>query len=141
MQLPIKAHYAALAMLALAQRHQSDEQVAARVIAREQKIPGQFLGQILQQLRASGLIISTRGASGGFRLSRVPSKISLAEIVDAVCVLTSACAPMDSESQLSQIVSDIWEELNQKQRELLEQLTLADLLAKLPKTPAAMFYI
>ena len=48
---------------------------------------------------------------------------------------------MDSESQLSQIVSDIWEELNQKQRELLEQLTLADLLAKLPKTPAAMFYI
>lgn len=141
MQLPIKAHYATLAMLALAQRCDAGELVTARVIAHEQKIPSQFLGQILQQLRATGLITSTRGASGGFRLSQVPARISIAEIVDAVCVLNGACTPTESESPLSQIVSEVWEELNQKQREILEQFTLADLLAKLEKSPAAMFYI
>lgn len=141
MQLPIKAHYATLAMLALAQRHGSSELVVARVIAREQKIPSQFLGQILQQLRATGLITSTRGSSGGFRLSSVPAKISIAEIVDAVCVLTSPCAPAETNAPLSQIVSEVWEELKQQQRELLEKLTLADLLARLEKSPAAMFYI
>ena len=50
MQLPVKAHYAAQAMLALAARHQYSELLAAKTISNDYGIPNQFLGQILQQL-------------------------------------------------------------------------------------------
>ena len=111
------------------------------MIAREQQIPSQFLGQILQQLRAAGLIISTRGSNGGFRLSRKPATISIAEVVDAVCPLTSSCTQTAVGSSLSHVLNDVWQELEQQQRELLEQLTLGDLLLRLEASPATMFYI
>jgi Rrf2 family protein len=141
MQLPIKAHYAALAMLALAERQKTLEQIPARVIAREQGIPSQFLGQILQQLRASGLITSTRGSSGGFRIARSPASITIAEVVDAVCSLTSSCTQSAEDSSLSRLLNEVWDEAEQRQRELLERVTLGDLLARLENSSSAMFYI
>ncbi len=141
MQLPVKAHYATLAMLALAERHASLELLPARVIAREQRIPSQFLGQILQQLRAAGLINSTRGASGGFRLSREPAAISMADIVDAVCPLTTSCGQWTDASRLSSAIQGVWQELEQHQRRFFERMTLDDLLRRVEHTPATMFYI
>lgn len=142
MQLPVKAHYATLAMLALAEQYDTDQQMPARRIAREQRIPSQFLGQILQQLRAAGLIGSTRGSSGGFRLAKRPADISIAEIVDSVCPWTGSCPVVEDPSWgLSQVIQDVWNELGQQQRELLEGLTLGDLLLRRETSPATMFYI
>ena len=142
MQLPVKAHYATLAMLALAEQYASEQLLTAKVIAREQNIPGQFLGQILQQLRASGLIGSTRGSSGGFRLSRLPAQISIAEVVDAVCPWSQESGVVDdAETPLASAVQSIWGELNQQQRDLLERVSLDELLSRVAITPATMFYI
>ncbi|MGN6547632.1 MAG: RrF2 family transcriptional regulator, partial [Aureliella sp.] len=96
MQLPIKAHYATVAMLALAQNFESGQPVTARAIADDHDIPSQFLVQILQQLRAAGMISSTRGSSGGFRLEREPSTISLADVIEAVCPASNAATPRSS---------------------------------------------
>lgn len=142
MQLPVKAHYAALAMLALAEQYASEQLVTAKSIAFEQKIPGQFLGQILQQLRSAGLIGSTRGSNGGFRLSRRPADISIAEVVDSVCPWSqSQEVDEEQETALSIAVHGVWGEINQQQRELLERVSLDELLLRVGKAPATMFYI
>jgi len=141
-QLPIKAHYATLAMLALADKFADDQLIPARVIAREQGIPGQFLGQILQQLRGNALIVSTRGSNGGFRLARRPADISIAEIIDSVYPWSASVVADASEtSALSVAVLNVWRDLNQQQRELLEAVSLADLLRRVEKSSATMFYI
>ena len=140
MQLPIKAHYATLAMLVLAGRYESREVQAARQIAIEQSIPSQFLTQILQQLRSAGLVSSTRGASGGFYLERAPQQITIGDIVDAVCPISQSL-PLENSSPLSEVVSEVWQELQSQQLALLERLTLADLLARCRDESSAMFYI
>lgn len=140
MQLPIKAHYATLAMLALSEKYESRDVLPARAIAVEQGIPNQFLTQILQQLRAAGLISSTRGSAGGFYLDHAPCRITVGEVVDAVC--PPSTTPSDAQaSPLSQIVSEVWDELKNRQRDVLDRITLADLIARSHNASNRMFYI
>ncbi len=129
MHLPVKAHYATLAMLALAEKHSSGELLSARSIASEHSIPPQFLGQILQQLRFAALITSTRGANGGFQLSRCPDTISLAEVIASVC--TASQREIDcKDSPYSEVVQAVWLHLEQQQLESLGQISLAELVAR-----------
>lgn len=141
MQLPIKAHYATLAMLALAERSESAEPVPARLIASEQRIPMQFLGQILQQLRAAGLIASTRGANGGFVLAKQPDQVSVAQVVDAVCP-AAASTPITTDREVphAAAVGEVWEQLQARQRALLSDVKLSDLLQR-ASVASPMFYI
>ena len=53
-------------------------------LARENQIPRRYLEQILNALRHKGLVQSTRGARGGYQLSRRPANISIGEIIRAV---------------------------------------------------------
>ncbi len=140
MQLPVKAHYATLAILALAEKYDSREVLPARAIALEHGIPSQFLTQILQQLRAAGLITSTRGSSGGFYLDRAPSSITVGEVVDAVCPAASSYTDQQA-SPLSQVVNEVWEEVKTQQREVLDRLTISELLARSQDSSNCMFYI
>jgi len=141
MQIPAKAHYAAVAMLALAARYRQGESVSARTVAEEHQVPNQFLVQILQQLRSAGLICSLRGSSGGFKLQRAPQSITLAEIVDAVCSPQPTSTTDGEVSNLNRVMAGVWEDVIQQQRNQLEQRTLQDLLDQAFAAPAAMFYI
>ncbi len=140
MQLPIKAHYATLAMLALAEKYASRDVLPARTIAVEHGIPSQFLVQILQQLRSAGLVTSTRGASGGFVLEQPPSAVTVGEIVDAICPASNS-PTNERASSLCNVVLEVWDEVKLQQREVLDRLTLADLLARAHENSNAMFYI
>ncbi|MFK7735568.1 MAG: Rrf2 family transcriptional regulator [Pirellulaceae bacterium] len=140
---PIKAHYAMQAMLALAEKHEDREPLPARQIARDQQIPSQFLTQILQLLRTAHLVSSTRGANGGFLLERSPDNVTLAEVVDAVCPSTQrdACVEQgESPGKLSHVMNEVWLELEQQQRAVMESLTLSELLTR-ARESAPMFYI
>jgi len=140
MQLPIKAHYATLAMLVLADNYESRAVQPVRQIAVEQSIPSQFLTQILQQLRSAGLVSSTRGSSGGFFLERSPERISVGDIVGAVCPANDSL-PAEGNSPMNHVVNEVWQELQAQQRAVLDRLTLADLVARCRDTSGAMFYI
>ncbi len=140
MQLPIKAHYATIAMLALAQCYDQGRVLTVRAIADEHGVPAQFLVQILQQLRAAGLITSTRGSNGGFRLERAPSAIALADVIEAVCPST-ACHSHESSSPLASVVREVWHDLDELQRQHLARLTLSTLCERLQENSHSMFYI
>src|SRR5258708_13160407 len=84
MKISAKAEYACLAMLALARRRPEDVPIRIKEISESHAIPERYLVQILLQLKGAGLVMSTRGASGGYRLARAATKISLGEILAAI---------------------------------------------------------
>lgn len=142
MQIPARAHYAVLAMLELAKRQASLKPVALREIVDTEQIPMPFLVQILQQLRTAGIVTSLRGSSGGYRLLRPASEISLLEIVEAVCPgLIASELVVEVDSVAGSVVRDVWKQLAVQQREVLQQLTLTDLLERTKFASEAMFYI
>ncbi|MCC6962075.1 MAG: Rrf2 family transcriptional regulator [candidate division Zixibacteria bacterium] len=58
--------------------------IGVREIAARQNLPIRFLELVFSRLRSSEIVKSTRGAAGGYQLSRSPEEISLAEII-TVC--------------------------------------------------------
>jgi Rrf2 family protein len=127
MKLSARTEYACLAMLQLAEDYASGEPMQIRRIADEHGIPSRFLVQILLQLKGATLVASTRGAAGGYRLSRPPEDISLANVIDVmegdVRPETNAAKP----SPLVRTLLHLCRELGDAQRERLSAITLADL--------------
>jgi len=58
--------------------------ITAEQISRVLKIPKEFISKILQSLRESGIISSTKGKSGGFCLAKPSSEIKLIDVVEAI---------------------------------------------------------
>ena len=76
-----RARYAIRAMLNVAPRA---EPVSAARIAAEEAIPRKFLEAILADLKKAGLVESTRGALGGYRLARPADAISFADVLRVI---------------------------------------------------------
>src|SRR5919204_453300 len=80
----VKAEYACIAMLELAARHSDPQPVRLKAIADAHGLKPRFLVQILLQLKGAGLVLTTRGASGGYHLARPPEQIALAEVLNVI---------------------------------------------------------
>lgn len=83
MQITRQADYALRAILFLSRLGPKDRAATSK-IAENQKIPPSFLAKIISQLSVAGLISTSRGAHGGVSLARLPEKISLLEVVEAI---------------------------------------------------------
>ncbi len=140
MQLPVKAHYAVVAMLALAERYERREPMPVRSIASERQIPTQFLTQIFQQLRSAGMVVSTRGANGGFLLAREPDCISVGDVLDVICPLAAGGPEGSSQSRFGEAATRVWEDLYNHQVDFLNSVSLQDMLNRVSQA-APMFYI
>jgi len=77
-----KSRYAVVGMAELS-RH-ADRPVPISVVAERRGIPVQFLEQLFSTLRRDGLLISQRGAKGGFRLAREADEITVLEVVQSL---------------------------------------------------------
>ena len=75
-----RAKYALKAMIVLA-RHRGPQPLSVTDIAEQARIPRAFLEQIVSDLKRRNLVISRRGAQGGFLLARPPAAISFAEVI------------------------------------------------------------
>ena len=83
MRISSRCEYGLRAMIYLAGSG-GDQPVPLAEIARTEDMPTAFLERILAALRRGDLVCSTRGASGGYRLSRPAASISVADIVTAI---------------------------------------------------------
>jgi Rrf2 family cysteine metabolism transcriptional repressor len=75
-----RGHYALRALIVLGLNY-SDSVVRIQTISAAQNIPKRFLEQILNDLKAAGILESRRGITGGYRLRRPPEEVTLAEII------------------------------------------------------------
>ncbi len=139
--LSAKTQYAALAMLQLAHEYAAGEPVQVRRIAERHGIPATFLVQILHELRRAGLVASTRGASGGYRLNRPPGEITLADVVDAFETAEEPAECAAADSPWGPALLDVCCELTRARRERLQSLSLADLADRAAVGAGPMWYI
>lgn len=129
-------------MLELAANYEGGELVRIRSIAGNHGIPSRFLVQILLQLKNAGLVASTRGASGGYKLLKAPEDINLSEVIAAIeGPLGRDQTPMTADSAAAQALLDICNEVADKQREMLEAVTISDLQDRVRQAPSDMYYI
>jgi Rrf2 family protein len=78
-----KTDYALLALCCLAQEPEG-RPLNTKIIAERYRIPGELLAKILQQMARKGLVLSTSGPSGGYRLARRPTEINVVDVMNAV---------------------------------------------------------
>jgi Rrf2 family transcriptional regulator, cysteine metabolism repressor len=125
MKISAKAEYACLAVLALARKGPDDPPVRIREISAAHSIPERYLVQILLQLKGAGLVMSTRGAAGGYRLARPAASISLGEVLTAIDgPETPARTPL---KPAAQVLAAVWAHVRAAERAVLDETSIAQL--------------
>lgn len=94
--------------------------------------PEKFLAAILGRLRQEGIVASTRGSRGGYWLTRPLTEITVLDVVEAMRA-TDAADPDRSAAAEAGVrpiaaVTSLWDEVDQRVRELLGGTVLADLV-------------
>src|SRR5205823_2699738 len=100
--------------------------VRLKAIAEAHRIPQRFLVQILLQLKGSALVISARGAAGGYQLVRSPDTITLADILNVIDRndRPSAGRAGGASSPVVEAVRTVWKDVQAAQQRILEETTL-----------------
>lgn len=127
MKLTTRGHYSVKALLDLSLQP-NHQPASVRSIAARQNLPAPYLEKLLIDLRRAGIVISIRGAQGGYQLARSPSQISLGQILAAV---GEAIEPLPHLSQSTEaedwVTFALWKRMHQKLKEAFHGITLADL--------------
>ncbi|WP_131747929.1 Rrf2 family transcriptional regulator [Frankia sp. Cppng1_Ct_nod] len=128
MQISARADYALRALLTLAAS--DGELVKGESLATAQNLPLRFLENILTDLRRSGLVVSRRGADGGYRLCRPPDEITIAMVIratDGPLASVRGRRPEDAVYEgAARHLQDVWIAVRVSLRRVLEAVTLAD---------------
>jgi len=137
-----KASYGIRAMTKLAEKAEENESATIAWLAEQDHLPRKFLEQVARDLRRAKLIESKPGPGGGCRLARPPDYITVGQVLRALdgdpvpshcfeegfsedaddcpgCWGTKTCA-----------IHELWERLHDDIDELLDTVTISDLLAR-----------
>jgi Rrf2 family protein len=131
-----KVDYALRAIVELAATGavETEGLVKSERLATAQAIPPKFLESILLELRHAGLVASQRGADGGYRLGRPANEITVADVIRAVegpIATIRGARPEDVTYAGSAVgLRTVWIDLRTAMRGVLEQTTIADLIAR-----------
>lgn len=126
-------------------RYYSEGPVSLALIARIRKLPLPYLEQIIPLLRKAGIVVSARGAKGGYRLAKPPDKISVGDVLRALegeslsipcpltgtnCIVTAGgcCCPQDMECS----ARELWGKAQSLLFSLLDRVTIAELVKSIP---------
>lgn len=132
MRLTTKGRYAVTAMLDLA-LHKGDGPVSLADISQRQAISLSYLEQLFAKLRRNQLVSSVRGPGGGYELKRAAQDIFIAQIIDAVneSTDTTRCRGAgDCQGGEICLTHYLWEDLSRQIHDFLDDISLADLVAK-----------
>ena len=138
MRITTWAEYGLICALHLARRA-AEGPVTGRDIAMRERLPADYVEQILLRLRRAEIVRSTRGARGGYVLAHPAAEISVRQIIQASelatfelhCVTNPVEAARCSEAHTCSI-RPVWQMLQRKIDDVLEGVRLADLLHEEP---------
>ena len=133
------AEYGLIVSIHLARRA-GQGPVAARELSEHERLPHDYVEQILLRLRRAGIVDSVRGAKGGYLLAREAQAISVKDVIEASEHVTfevncdvhrvdaDRCDPGTACS-----IRPVWRLLERRINDLLAGITLADLLHAEPE--------
>ena len=130
MRVSAKSDYALRALIELAVRPDGGP-VSAEELGRLQSIPHGFLQAILADLRRSGIVISQRGQSGGWRMGRPADSVSVADVIRAVdgpLVSVYGLRPESvSYNEAAQVLQHVWIAARRSLRDVFEEVSIQQL--------------
>lgn len=127
MNISAKTDYALRTILELSLHWPNPEPMIIHDIARAQKIPIKYLTQIVLHLKALGLVKSIRGKQGGYLLTKAPSQITLADVMQGNVMLSNKIRSVSSindvlntveQGLMNQLKAINFDEIAHKQRNL-----------------------
>jgi Rrf2 family protein len=129
-----RTEYAVRAMLALAQAQARDAgPLSVETLAQQQDLPRKFLEAIVADLRAAGVVVSTRGARGGYTLARPASEVSVGDVfraVDGPLAEVRGLRPHETSYEgVAQHLPTVWVAVRVALREVLDDTSLAEVLS------------
>ena len=132
MRVSARADYALRAVAELAVV-EGNGRLKREAIAARQQIPAEFLESVLLTLKHAGIVQSQRGATGGFRLARPASEISLADVIRAVDgpmsdVRGDRPERLEYDGPAARL-QDVWIAIRASLREILEGTSVEDLVS------------
>jgi FeS assembly SUF system regulator len=105
----------------------------AREVAAETRLPLPVVSKVLKSLARAGLLVSQRGAKGGYALARAPEAITVPEMVAALegPIALTACAqhPGSCAQEAACHVREPWQRISSVVQDALARITLADLVS------------
>ncbi len=134
MRLTSKGRYAVMAMADLALHGGAERAVPLQEVARRQEISLSYLEQLFARMRRAGLVAGVRGPGGGYRLSRSPDLVTVAQIIAAVNepIKATRCDANSSKSCIGRtgrcIAHALWQEMGDRIQMFLDSVSLADVL-------------
>jgi FeS assembly SUF system regulator len=116
---------------------------SAAALAKQRGLPLPMVSKILKALARAGLLVSQRGALGGYSLARPPEDISAVDIIDALegPIAITECSAADLHACMHEeycAVSGHWHRINGAIREALKNISLLE-LSRPPATPVAFW--
>ncbi|WHZ27039.1 MAG: hypothetical protein OJF51_001835 [Nitrospira sp.] len=117
--------------------HAHEIPIQARAIARRHGIPIRFLEQVLHAMKKAGLVESQRGAQGGYLLTHEPAAMSIADIFEALegpVLHRSSVGQRTHDRHANKpelLLNDVWEQVQQAERKVLENVTVEHLAMRL----------
>lgn len=132
MKLSTKGKYGVKALFELA-LHEGAGPMSLKAISERQGLSEHYLEQLAAPLRKSGLIISVRGAQGGYVLGRAAAQITVGDIIRVLegpigftdCSVEGEPAP---ENPAECVVHGVWEKVTRQIIAVIDGITLADLV-------------
>ena len=134
MKISTKGKYGLRAMIDLAQ-YSEQEAVSISSIAQRQKISESYLEQLVAKLKKAGLVVSIRGAAGGYRLARSAAGISVGDVLRALegdvrAVICTAQTEEGCEGEELCVTKYVWQRINESIEKTVDEMMLDQLVAE-----------
>jgi Rrf2 family protein len=137
MRISSKGCYAVAALTEMA-LSESNEPIAVATLAQKLQISKIYLEQVFSILKRSGLLVSTKGAQGGYTLSTNPARITLFDILSPIELALFESAEKSLENipaEKSFIINKlVFEPLDENIKKTLKSVTLGDLTEEAKQT-------
>ncbi len=134
MKISTRGRYALRLMLELA-LNEGDQYMTIKSISQRQGISGKYLEQIISSLNRGGLVKSTRGSQGGYKLARPAEEYTVGMIIRQIEGSLAPVACMDDSDNQCQrhnkcVTLEVWRQVHEAVNEVIDNISLADLVKK-----------
>ena len=135
MKLSTKGRYGLRALIDLAV-HEEDDTVSIQSISERQGISESYLEQLVRLLKKAELVVSVRGAGGGYRLAKPAEDISVGDILRALegDLNAVACSAYQEEQACEGsdccVTKFVWKKINDAITQTVDSIKLAELVSE-----------
>jgi Rrf2 family protein len=114
--------------------HAGEDPITLKDIAARQEVSEKYLSNLIPLLKNAGLVNSVRGSQGGYSLARLPSEITLKDILlvleGSMCLVECTEKPMLCQRSEDCLAREVWSEVTGKMLEALESFTLETMVER-----------